>query len=78
MCTWEGAGRDGWLAEGRFFHRFEQKSSHCVIIKVHKQSQFTCQVDTVSNNSLTSRVALLVRLIGTAHSIVHAWTVMNL
>ena len=39
-------------------------------IEVHKQSQFTCQANTVTSSSLTPIVALLVHPSGTAHSIV--------
>ena len=56
----------GWGAEGRLFHTFEQKSSHCVFIEVDKQPQFTCQADTVT--SLTPSVALLLCRSGTVHS----------
>ena len=41
-----------------------------MFIEVHKQPQFTCQVDTVAGSSLTPSVALLVYPSGTAHSIV--------
>ena len=49
---------------------FKQKSSHCVFIEVHKQSQFTCQAGMVADSSLIPRVALLVCPRGTTHSIV--------
>ena len=61
----------GWVgAVGGFFHTFEQKSSHCVFIEVHRQPQFTCQAVTVADGSLIPSVALLVRPRGTTHSIV--------
>ena len=53
---WAGGG--GWGAIGGFFHTFEQKSSHFVLIEVHRQPQFTCQAGTVADNSLTPSVAL--------------------
>ena len=62
-----GGGRG---AVGGFFHTFEQKSSHCVFIEVHKHPQFTCQASTVADGSLTPSVALLARPRGTTHSIV--------
>ena len=66
---WGGQwGRMGAVDE--FFHTFEQISSHCVFIKVHRQPQFTCQADTVADSSLTAGVALLVCPRGTTHSIV--------
>ena len=46
----------------------DQKNSHCVFFEVHKQPQFTCQADTVANNSLTPIVALLVCPSKTVHS----------
>ena len=57
---------------GGFFRTFEQKSSHCVfiIIRVHRQPQFTSQAGTVADSSLTPSVALLVRPRGTTHSTV--------
>ena len=58
----------GWVAVGGFFHTFEQKSSHCVFIEVHRQPQFTCQAGTVADGSLIPSVAVRPR--GTAHSIV--------
>ena len=61
----------GWGAKGRFFHTFEHKSSHCVFIEVHRQPQFTCQADVVTDSSLTPSVALLVCPRGTTHSIVN-------
>ena len=70
---WEGGGvggGDGWGAEGGFFHTFEQKSSHCVFIEMHRQPQFTCQAGMVADSSLTPSVALLVRPRGITHSIV--------
>ena len=67
---WWGGQWGGRRAEGGFFHAFEQKSSHCVFIEVHKQLQFTCQVDMVTDSSLIPSVALLVFPSGTAHSIV--------
>ena len=63
-------GGRGWGAEGRFFHTFEQKSSHCVFIEVHRQPQLTCLGGTVTDSSLTQSVALLEHPIGTTHSIV--------
>ena len=66
-----GGGR--WGTEGGFFHTFEQKSSHCVFIEVHKQPQFTCQANTVAGSSLTPSVALLVVPSGSAHSIVNCY-----
>ena len=38
----------------------DMKSNHCVFIEVPKLPQFTCQVDTVTESSYTSSVALLV------------------
>ena len=61
---------DGWGVEGGFFHTFEQKSSHCVFIKVHRQPKSTCQAGTVADSSLIPSVALLVYPRGTTHSIV--------
>ena len=46
-------------AVGGFFHTFEQKSSHCVFIEMHRQPQFTCQTGTVTDSNLTPSVALL-------------------
>ena len=66
---WRGGGGGGWGAVGRFFHTFEQKSSHCVFIEVHRQPQFTCQAGTVADNSLIPSVALLMCPRGTTHSI---------
>ena len=66
----EGGGGGGWGAIGGFFHTFEQKSSCCVFIEVHRQPQFTCQASTVADSSLTPNVALLVCPRGTTHSIV--------
>ena len=63
-------GGSGWGAEGGFFYIFEQKSSHCVFIKVHRQPQFTCQAGTVADSSLTPSVAILVHPRGTTRSIV--------
>ena len=63
---WEGGG---WGAVGGFFHTFEQKSSHCVFIEVHRQPQFICQAGMVADGSLIPSVALLVRPRGTTHSI---------
>ena len=65
-----GGGWGGWGAEGRFFHTFEHKSSHCVFLDVHKQPVFTCQADTVADSSLTPSVALLVHPSGIVPSIV--------
>ena len=65
----EGGG-GGWGAESGFFHTFEQKSSHCVFIKVHRHPQFTCQAGMVADGSLIPSVALLVHPRGTTHSIV--------
>ena len=73
MGGWEGAevsSGGGWGAESGFLCTFEQKSSHCVFIEEHRQPQFTCQVGTVADSSLTPSVALLVSPRGTAHSIV--------
>ena len=68
---WVGRrGLGGWGVEGGFFHTFEQKSSHCVFIEVHRQPQFTCQAGTVAGSSLTPSAALLVHLRGTTHSTV--------
>ena len=55
---------------GRLFHTFEQKSSHCMFIEVHRHPQFTCQADTVADGSLILSVALLVHPRGTTHFIV--------
>ena len=67
----DGVGGGGGLgAVGGFFHTFEQKSSHCVFIEVHRQPQFTCPAGMVTDSSLTPSVALLVYLRGTTHSIV--------
>ena len=66
-----GRGWGGWWgAVGGFFCTFEQKSSRCVFIEVHRQPQFTCQAGTVADSSLTPNVALLVCPRGTTHSIV--------
>ena len=62
---WVGGG-GGWGAVGGFFLTFEQKSSHCVFIDVHRQPQFTCQAGTVADGSLIPSVALSR---GTTHSI---------
>ena len=56
---WAGGG-GGLGTEDGFFHTFEQKSSHCVFIEVHRQPQFTCQTDTVIDSSLTPSVALII------------------
>ena len=65
----DGVGSEGgWGAVDGFFHTFEQKSSHCAFIKVHRQPQFTLQAGTVPN--LTPSVALLVCPRGTTYSIV--------
>ena len=64
-------GGDRWGAEGRFFHIFDWKSSHCVSIEVHKQPQFSLQADTVTGSNLTPSVALLVYPSSTAQSIVN-------
>ena len=63
-------GGGGWGAVGGLFHTFEQKSSHCVFIEVHRHPQFTCQAGTVAGGSLIPSVALLVHPRGTTHSIV--------
>ena len=63
-------GRGRWGAVGGLFHTFEQKSSHCVFIEVHRHAHFTCQAGTVADGSLIPRVALLVHPRGTTHSIV--------
>ena len=65
---WEWVG--GWGAKGGLFRTFEQKSSHGVLIEVHRQPQLTCQAGTVTDSSLTASVALLVRPRGTTLSIV--------
>ena len=70
----DGVGGGGkWGAKGGFFHTFEQKSSHCVFIEVHRQPQFTCQAGTVADSSLTPSVALLVHPRGTTQSIVDCY-----
>ena len=66
----DSGGGGGWGAKGGYFHTFEQTSSHCVFIEEHGQPQFTCQVDTVADSSLTPIVALLVHPTGSTHSIV--------
>ena len=43
-----------------------------MLIKVHKQPWFICQVDTVADNGLTPSVAKLVALY------TPRWTIMNL
>ena len=58
-----------WGADGGFFHIFEQKSSHCVFIEVHRQPQFTGQANTVADSSLMPSVALLVHPRGTTHGL---------
>ena len=63
-------GGGGWGATGGLFHTFEQKSSHCVFIEVHRHPQFTCQAGMVADGSLIPSVALLVCPRGTTHSIV--------
>ena len=63
-------GGGGWGAVGGLLHTFEQKSSHCVFIEVHRHPQFTCQAGAVADGSLIPSVALLVRPRGTTHSIV--------
>ena len=63
-------GGCGWRTVGGFFCTFEQKSSHCVFIEVHRQPQFTCQAGMVTDSSLKPSVALLVHPRGTIHSIV--------
>ena len=63
-------GGGGWGAVGRLLHTFEQKSSHCVFIEVHRHPQLTCQAGTVADGNLIPSVALLVRPRGTTHSIV--------
>ena len=74
---WAGGGGvgggGGWGAIGGFFHTFEQKSSHCVFIEVHRQPQFTFQAGTVADGSLIPSVALLVHPRGTTHSIVDCY-----
>ena len=62
-------GGGGWGAVGGFFHTFEQKSSHCAFIEVHRQPQFTYQAGAVADGSLIPSVALLVHPRGTTHSI---------
>ena len=52
------------------YHILEQKHNHYVIIKVHKQSQFIYQAETVADSSLTPNVALLVHL--QRHCILHS------
>ena len=63
-----GGGR--WGAKGGLFHTFEQKSSHCVFIEVHRHPQFTFQAGTIADSSLIPSVALLVHPRGTTHSVV--------
>ena len=53
-------GRGGWGTEGGLYHTFE----------LHKQSQYTCQAETVADCSLTPSVALLECPRGTVCSIV--------
>ena len=66
-----GVGNGGrWGVKDKFFHTFEQKSSRCVFMEVHKHPRFTFQADTVAGSSLMPRVALLVRPSGTERSIV--------
>ena len=60
------SGGGGWGAIGRFLRTFEQKSSHCVFIEVHRQTQ----AGTVADSSLIPSVALLVCPRGTTHSTV--------
>ena len=64
---WGAVGGGGWGAVGGLFHTFEQKSSHCVFIEVHRHPQ----AGTVADGSLIPSVALLVRPRGTTHSIVN-------
>ena len=47
----EGGGR--WGAEGGFLHTLEQKSSHCVLMKVKKGAQCTYQANKVIGSSFT-------------------------
>ena len=63
------SGGGGLGAVGGLFHTFEQKSSHCVFIEVHRHPQFTCQAGTVADGSLIPNVAVLVHPRGTTRSI---------
>ena len=65
-----GRAGGGWGAADGLFHTFEQKSSHCVFIEVHRYPQLTCQAGRVADGSLIPSVALLVCPRGTMHSIV--------
>ena len=38
-------GKGGWEGEGGLYHTLEQKSSHCVLIKVQKQPQYISQAE---------------------------------
>ena len=50
----------GWEAEGGLYHPLEQEQGSCVFNKVQKQTQCTCQAETIIGSSLTPRAALLV------------------
>ena len=52
---------------GSSIHLTGKAAIHFVSIEVHKQQQFACQTSTVTGNSLTLSVALLVRHSGTTH-----------
>ena len=43
-----------WVAQGRFFHTLEQKSSHCVSIEVHKQLHYMLLNSYTATNSYTA------------------------
>ena len=69
-------GRGGWGAEGRFLHTLEQKSNHCVLMKVKKGAQCTDQAKKAVGSSFIPSVALLTRPSGTIHPTVdcHGFT----
>ena len=54
MEGWKGGVEEGGVGDG-FFLGFDQKRQ---LLCMHKQPQFTCQADTVTNSSLTPSVAI--------------------
>ena len=56
--------------EGEVHYTLEQKSSHCVLIKVQKRARCTCQAEIVVGSSFTPSVALLLYLSSTVHPII--------
>ena len=62
-----GEGWGAWEAEGRLYHPWVQRQSHCVFSKAQKQSECTCQAKTVASSSLTAHAALLACPSGTTY-----------